>query len=79
MADGGGLDLFGREAAHEFLRVLGLDGEHHPLWASLIQISSGVSPGYLSSTVSRFTSAPLGSISPTADESPPAPQSVTAR
>ena len=48
-------------------------------WASDSQISHGSSPGYLSGTVARSTSAPTPSaISPTAEDSPPAPQSVIA-
>ena len=48
-------------------------------WASDSQISHGASPGYLSGTTFSSTSAPTPSaISPTADDSPPAPQSVIA-
>ena len=46
-------------------------------WASDSQTSHGSSPGYLRGTRSRSTSAPTPSaISPTADDRPPAPQSV---
>ena len=48
-------------------------------WASDSQISHGARPGYLSGTAVSSTSAPTPSaISPTADDSPPAPQSVIA-
>src|SRR4051812_12565027 len=47
--------------------------------ASESQISQGCSPAYLSGTSSSATRAPVDSpISPTAEESPPAPQSVIA-
>ena len=47
--------------------------------ASEIQISQGASPAYLSGALARSTSTPSFSpISPTADEKPPAPQSVMA-
>ena len=48
-------------------------------WASDSQISHGARPGYLSGAAVSSTSAPTRSaISPTADDSPPAPQSVIA-
>ena len=48
-------------------------------WASDSHTSHGASPGYLSGTAVSSTSAPTPSaISPTADDSPPAPQSVIA-
>ena len=48
-------------------------------WASDSHISHGARPGYLSGTAVSSTSAPTPSaISPTAEDSPPAPQSVIA-
>ena len=48
-------------------------------WASESQISHGCNPAYLSGTVVSSTRAPVCSpISPIADDSPPAPQSVMA-
>ena len=48
-------------------------------WASDSQISHGARPGYFSGAAVSSTSAPMRSaISPTAEDSPPAPQSVIA-
>ena len=48
-------------------------------WASLIQISVYERPAYFSGALSRWTPVPMvAPISPTAEENPPAPQSVMA-
>ena len=86
--------IAGEGAEHDGLHVLGLADRELERgltasagtaatmrsWASLIQISKGSRPAYLSGAADRGqTSAPTCSpISPTALENPPAPQSVTA-
>ena len=48
-------------------------------WASDSHTSHGARPGYLRGTRARSTSAPsFSAISPTAEDRPPAPQSVMA-
>ena len=79
-ADDCGFDAAFGEMGDEFIDIFRGNGHGHAFLDSLIQISHGAMPGYLSGTFSSSTWKPpdCSAISPMEELMPPAPLSVMA-